>query len=449
MTPSRPLRIAMLSPEPRGTGGVPGMARLVARTLAELGAEVDCWFPVENEDPTAHGQTDTPPGLHWRPVDLGWRWGRWYSRPGRPLLVQGSQLANRSLVASAIGRRVLAVHRLRPYDVVHRFSTIELFGLRDHLLELPPVVLHPEVHAAGELAGLRRERQRGEHAEPLVRRTAVELLQSVRVRRQEDDLRAVAAVIAPSAAFARHLVADHGLPADRITVVPNPIDLDRFRPAGHGVEPGTEPADHGVEPADGSRPATARRALFVGRISVRKGIADLVALSHRLARSTPAVHLDVVGGASFWSDQRDLLTGLDPAAATYHGPQPVHRVAELLAAADLLVQPSTYEPFALTVAEALASGTPVVVTTEVGAGEGIDPAVCRRVPPGDVDALHHAVTTLAAEMADPPRAALLRSRARAEAERAFAPESVGRRLLAVLAEVADAASRPATPAAAA
>ena len=69
-----------------------------------------------------------------------------------------------------------------------------------------------------------------------------------------------------------------------------------------------------------------------------------------------------------------------------------------LARASVLLQASRYEPFGLTVAEALAAGVPVVGTSEVGAIEGVDRSVAAEVAPGDAEALAAAVVAMLGEL---------------------------------------------------
>ena len=71
------------------------------------------------------------------------------------------------------------------------------------------------------------------------------------------------------------------------------------------------------------------------------------------------------------------------------------------------VQPSHYEPFALTVGEALASGSPVVASDEVGATEGVDPQCCRVFAAGDLD-VSRAVRELGEAMSGTQRGAIRR-----------------------------------------
>jgi glycosyltransferase involved in cell wall biosynthesis len=109
-------------------------------------------------------------------------------------------------------------------------------------------------------------------------------------------------------------------------------------------------------------------------------------------------------------------------------------VPEVLRETDVLVQPSKYEPFALTVAEALAAGVPVVGTSEVGAMEGTSVGIATEiVPVADAGALANAVETLLARLRDDPDA--VRLAARRDAERLFAADIVCRRISGALCEL--------------
>jgi glycosyltransferase involved in cell wall biosynthesis len=107
----------------------------------------------------------------------------------------------------------------------------------------------------------------------------------------------------------------------------------------------------------------------------------------------------------------------------------------MLARSDLLLQASKYEPFGLTVGEALAAGVPVVATTEVGAIEGVDGSVLSAVRPGDVGGMVAAIAAMLDRLRARPGE--LRTKARAEAERLFAPDLVCEQISAALERVVE------------
>jgi glycosyltransferase involved in cell wall biosynthesis len=160
----------------------------------------------------------------------------------------------------------------------------------------------------------------------------------------------------------------------------------------------------------------------LGRIAARKGIEDVVAVANVLLRRGAAVRLRVVGGPSLWSDYTGLLDDLPVENAEYVGPLPASEVPGELAGSDLLLQASKYEPFALTVGEALAGGVAVVGTSEVGAIEGVDRTVAGEVAPGDVEGMASEIIQMLDRVRANPGA--MSALARGEAERLFAPEVV-------------------------
>jgi glycosyltransferase involved in cell wall biosynthesis len=236
---------------------------------------------------------------------------------------------------------------------------------------------------------------------------------SFRALVQRRDLARADRVIGVSRRFTEHLAADYRISATRLGFVANPIDLDRFKPQNGRVRDGP------------------LLLLFVSRISVRKGVELIVGLSHRLADLEGQAKILIIGGPTRWSDYRKLLTDLDLRVATYGGQLDPAALASLYGQAAAVLQPSQYEPFALTVGEALASGTPVVVSDEVGAADAVDPRVCAVFPHGNLDAFESAVRRMITDVRAEDRSELTRL-ARNEAERLFAPQAVAERLLAEL-----------------
>jgi len=400
------VRIAWIGPTPNTEGGAPYVGAQLLRELASAGAEVDCFLSVTpDEIPLLlHEQA----GLRFILRPSRWRWGRWYNRTPMLALLSGSLFRVRA--QWALARSIAERHAQRPYDVVYQFSQSELGGLKRFRPVLPPIVVHPSTHAAGELTWYRREAALARRCEPLARRLAARALLTLRAAVQRRQVPQADRVLGVSRRFTEHLAADYGIPERQLGVVVNPIDLERFHPAnGQGLD----------------NPLT---LLFVSRISVRKGVDLVVELSHRLSDLEGQVRILVVGGPTTWSDYRKLLTELNPSIARCVGDVPPGALCRLYQGAAALLQPSQYEPFALTVGEALAAGTPVVVSDEVGAAEGADPRVCFVFPRGDKDAFERSVRGAIA-LAQSEDRAKVSALARSEAERLFAPPTIAAKLL--------------------
>jgi glycosyltransferase involved in cell wall biosynthesis len=124
-----------------------------------------------------------------------------------------------------------------------------------------------------------------------------------------------------------------------------------------------------------------------------------------------------------WSDYTGMLDELEAEIATYGGSLPAAELVERYHSAHALLLPSRYEPGALVVGEALATGLPVVVSNEVGPGEVIHPLVCRRFDDGDVNAFEQEVRRLLRDLERDDVS--LRQAAIAEGRRLFAPRVIG------------------------
>ncbi len=404
------MRIAWLGPTPNDEGGAPYVGTQLLRELARAGAQIDCFLDVGPDQIPAPLLGIDDLRFVLRPTS--WQWGSWYNRT--PLMAFLSGQLFRLRAQFTLARSVADRHARAPYDVVYKFSQSELGGLRALRGSLPPIVVHPSTHAAGELRWHKREAHFARRIEPRGRRALVRAVLTLRTAVQRRDLAYADRVLAISRRFAEYLATDYGIPRERIGIVVNPIDLERFYPS-----------------ADGNHRAGPLKLLFVSRIAVRKGVDLIVDLSHRLDDLHGEVEILVIGGPSSWSDYRKLLDDLNPRIARYCGSVPPDELARLYQDAAAVLQPSQYEPFALNVGEALAGGTPVIASDEVGAADGVDPRVCSVFPRGDRDAFEQVVrgAIASAQTSDRGRLAAL---ARAEAERLFAPATVAATLLAQL-----------------
>ncbi len=407
-------RIAWQGPVSADGGGVSYVGLQLVQGLRRRGVAVDCYMTGNGEDFPEVLREDEGVRLHCCPTH--WEWQRWYSRDPLSAFITGQTA--RGIVQRRVARMMAEQHAREPYDLLYQYSQIELFGIRARRKALPPIVIHPEVHAAGELAWHRRERALAARGESPQRRMTARAMLVGRAARQRRDIRLAQRVIAPSRVFASHIATDYGVPLDRISVVPNPIDLSRFAPRA------------GNSPNSAPRPI---RLLFVSRLAVRKGLDLVIALSHRLSDMTGRVRIEIIGDKSLWSDYRSLLSDLNREVGVYRGQLDANSLAAIYADADALIQPSKYEPFALTVGEALASGMPVVASDQVGAAEGIDSGCCTVFRSGDLYAFEGAVRGLIGRLEDGAKPAISQL-ARSEARRHFSAERVADRVAESLEE---------------
>jgi glycosyltransferase involved in cell wall biosynthesis len=205
--------------------------------------------------------------------------------------------------------------------------------------------------------------------------------------------RAADGLLAVSAALKADMAAI-GLPEERIRVHRTGVDLDRFKP----VDRAAAKARLGVE---GPLLVTA------GALIARKGQALVIEALKRL----DGARLLVVGDGPDRKTLERLASseGLSDRVRLL-GNRAHEEMPGLLAAADVLVLASASEGLANVWVEALACGTPIVVSDVGGAREVVDRPEAGRVVPRDPEAIGQAV---AAVLAEPPPQAL----ARAAAER--------------------------------
>jgi glycosyltransferase involved in cell wall biosynthesis len=150
------------------------------------------------------------------------------------------------------------------------------------------------------------------------------------------------------------LVRRLGWDAARISVVPSAVD-PIFTPA-------TSPAELDARLRRANVPLP--YVLFVGTLQPRKGVDTLFGMFARLHRDHPDLHL-VLAGARGWGypepDEMARRHGVGGAVQHRTGATPAE-IADLYRGARVLLCPSRYEGFGLPPLEAMACGTPVVVT---------------------------------------------------------------------------------------
>jgi alpha-1,6-mannosyltransferase len=160
----------------------------------------------------------------------------------------------------------------------------------------------------------------------------------------------------------------------------------------------------------------------VGRFAFEKRWDVVLDAFARVRDAMPAVLVLVGDGPERARLERRALPGV-----RFLGFEPERpKLAALLASADVLVHGCPYETFGLGVAEAVASGLPVVVPDAGGASESADPRSAELYESLDAEACAAAVVRLLAR-----DRALLRAAARDASSRVITPEEHVARVVAV------------------
>ncbi|KWR90164.1 glycosyltransferase [Cupriavidus sp. IDO] len=221
------------------------------------------------------------------------------------------------------------------------------------------------------------------------------------------------------------MIAAGGVPDDRIVVIPNGIDVCRFRP---------EPALRITARERLGITDDTRLVLNVGRLAPEKAQDLLIRAFGQLDASMPA-HLLIAGGGALRHALANQISahGLAP-RITLLGPR--DDIPALLNAADAFVLSSNIEGLPMVLVEALACGCPVVATDAPGVAEVLR-GQGTIVPRGDVTALTNALAAaLHAGRGTPTQAAERRDRVLSS----FSIEAVAQRWLTLYANLSSAAS---------
>ncbi|MGO8673434.1 MAG: glycosyltransferase family 4 protein [Capsulimonadaceae bacterium] len=177
--------------------------------------------------------------------------------------------------------------------------------------------------------------------------------------------RSAAAVLAVSTAVREGLAAA-GVPGDRLRLIPNGVDIERF-----STLPSNARNEFGLAPG-------AAVVGCVARLSPEKGVDILVAAARLLPEATFLVAGD--------GPERSALAAAAPANVRFLGR--LDDVRSVLAAADVLAIPSRKEGQGIVALEAMAAHVPLVVASVGGlAGMFVGSGAALLTPPGDPTAL--------------------------------------------------------------
>jgi glycosyltransferase involved in cell wall biosynthesis len=233
------------------------------------------------------------------------------------------------------------------------------------------------IRRVAAIKGVLADEARFERGLARVRLTLESFLEGLHVR-------GVDRVLATSTHSAARIAESYRVSAHRISVVPEPIDLDRWRRALNAAP---------------ERTRQGMTVLCVAHLYPRKDVATLVAAMTRLP---PEAVLRVVGTGPelqrLRRQARDL--GLD-GRVEFLGHVPFERLAAQYRRADVFCLPSRQEGFGIVFLEAMVAGLPIVAARAAAVPEVVLDGVCGiLVPPGSPEALAGALNRLLSSTAE-------------------------------------------------
>jgi glycogen synthase len=267
---------------------------------------------------------------------------------------------------SAIYEKAIdSIVELAEFDVIHAHDWLTFrAALRAKQQSGKPLLLH--VHS------IERDRAGGNHGNPVVRE--IEYLSMILADR----------VIAVSEHTKKAIISEYNIPADKIEVIHNSIDL-------YDVQPLDE--DNTYKYLSKMKQHGYRIVVNVGRLTIQKNLPNLLqAAKEVIARAPKTIFLFVGSG----EQERELL---EQAAAlgigrnvVFTGFQRGKAWRDAYAIGDLFVMPSISEPFGLTPLEAIGYGTPALVSKQSGVSEVL--TNCLKVDFWDIQEMANQITAV-------------------------------------------------------
>lgn len=327
------------------TGGQVVYVLELSKKLAQLGYEVDIWTRQFEDQPELE-----PVAEQVRVIRVPC---------GGPQFIPKEYLSRKLPQWSENALRFIKKHGLRYAFIDSHYWDAGVAG--QYLSE---VLKAPHVHTPHSL-GLWKKRQMendyaGDTATFEQRYNFSERIRRERLLYAEADL-----VVATTPQQLDLLLEDYEAQAERCRMIPPGYDDNRFFPVG-----------------EASREAIRQRLglsgkviMAIGRLARNKGYDLLVQGFSVLASRVPeAILVLAVGGATLNQTEETILGELKALVAQLNLQErvrfgsfiPDEQLADYYRAADLFVLSSRYEPFGMTAIEAMASGTPTVVTVHGG-----------------------------------------------------------------------------------
>ncbi len=266
-----------------------------------------------------------------------------------------------SLYESNVGR----IAKKSNFDVIHAHDWLTFrAGIRAKQVSGKPLILH--VHS------VERDRAGGNDGNPIVRE--IEGLSMLLADK----------VIAVSNHTKKAIINDYNIPADKIDVVHNSMDIQSVEPLS---------GDTAYTYIDEMKKQGYRVVVNIGRITIQKGLTNLLYAAKAVIDNNPKTIFLLVGSGDQERELIELAAQLGISRnVIFTGFQRGKRWRDAYAIGDIFVMPSVSEPFGLTPLEAAGYGTPSLISKQSGVSEVLQN--CLKVDYWDVDEMANQITAV-------------------------------------------------------
>jgi glycosyltransferase involved in cell wall biosynthesis len=230
----------------------------------------------------------------------------------------------------------------KEFDIVHAHDWLTFrAAIRAKERTGRPIVLH--VHS------VESDRAGGNRGNPLVREI------------EENAFYMADRIIAVSELTRQSIVRDYGIPADKIEVVHNSLDLGDVVP----LEGENAYKYLTTMKAQGWRVVT-----NIGRLTIQKGLPNLLRAAKEVVERAPKTIFMIVGAGEQLYELIEMAAALGISKnVVFVDFQRGKNWRDAYAVSDLFVMPSVSEPFGLTPLEAAGYGTPSLISKQSGVAE--------------------------------------------------------------------------------
>ena len=199
---------------------------------------------------------------------------------------------------------------------------------------------------------------------------------------EKEGMRVADLIIAVSGYTKRILIERYGVPKDKIEVVHNGIDLEEYD-AGNRE-------DNRIKQL---KALGKKIVLFVGRITVQKGPDYFIAAAKKVLQYEKDVIFIISGSGDMQGQVMNQAASLGISdKIMFAGFLRNDELNQAYRAADLYVMPSVSEPFGITPLEAIANGTPVIISKQSGVSEVLKHAL--KVDFWDIDEMANKIVCI-------------------------------------------------------